>query len=160
MKTAILGFVLAAMMLAIVMLPAADNMLPRATDLQALGLQSKSQNLPIMLMVSQHGCSYCELLKSELLRPMLISGDYTDQVIMAELLIDRNDAIVDFDGRPVKGRDVAMRYRSNLTPTLLFLDDKGEQLHPRMVGVKTIEMYSYYVDESISAARKRLSGSQ
>ncbi|MBT8440534.1 MAG: hypothetical protein KJO91_12450, partial [Gammaproteobacteria bacterium] len=58
--------------------------------------------------------------------------------------------------KTISPRDVAVRYNSTFSPTLLFLDANGRQVRKRMVGVNTIEMYGYYVDESIDAARKTI----
>ena len=132
------------------------KVIPEATDLRALADLARKHQLPIMLMVSQDHCPYCVLLKNDLLNPMMISGDYTDRVIMAELIIDLGGTITDFDGQKINPRDVAVRYDSTFSPTLLFLDADGRQVRKRMVGVNTIEMYSYYVDESIDAALKKV----
>ena len=130
------------------------KVIPEATDLKALADLARKHQLPIMLMVSQDHCPYCVLLKNDILNPMMISGDYVDRVIMAELIIDLGGTITDFDGKTVHPRDVAVRYNSTFSPTLLFLDANGRQVRKRMVGVNTIEMYGFYVDESIDAARE------
>jgi len=132
----------------------AGKVIPEATDLKALADVARKHQLPIMLMVSQEDCPYCLLLKNDILNPMMVSGDYVDRIIMAELVIDLGGTITDFDGKAVSPRDVAVRYNSTFSPTLLFLDADGRQVRKRMVGVNTIEMYGYYVDESIDAARK------
>jgi len=132
------------------------KVIPEATDLRMLGDLARKHQLPVMLMVSQQDCPYCVLLKSDILNPMMVSGDYTDRVIMAELRIDLGDSIIDFDGQAVSPRDVALRYKSTFSPTLLFLDADGNQVRKRMIGVNTIEMYGYYVDESIDAALKTI----
>jgi len=132
----------------------AGKVIPEATDLKTLADVAHKHRLPIMLMVSQEDCPYCVLLKNDILNPMMVSGDYVDRVIMAELVIDLGGTITDFDGKTVSPRDVAVRYNSTFSPTLLFLDADGRQVRKRMVGVNTIEMYGYYVDESIDAARK------
>lgn len=41
-----------------------------------------------------------------------------------------------------------------MTPILLFLNHTGREIDKRMLGVNTIEMYSYYLDESLAAALK------
>lgn len=132
------------------------KVIPEATDLKVLGELARQKQLPIMLMVSQEDCPYCVLLKSDILNPMMISGDYVDRVIMAELRIDHGGSITDFDGKSISPRDVAARYNSTFSPTLLFLDANGRQVRKRMIGVNTIEMYGYYVDESIDAALKAI----
>jgi thioredoxin-related protein len=125
---------------------------PKATDLAADARLAASKQVPILLVVSQDHCSFCHLLKREILRPMLISGEYDDKVIIRELLIDEGESVVNFQGRTVEAAELAHTYRSYLTPTLLFLDHQGRERAPRIVGINTIEMYGYYVDEAIDQA--------
>ena len=44
-------------------------------------------------------CPYCKLLKEDFLIPMLISGDYTDKVILREAHIAAGAIITDFSGK-------------------------------------------------------------
>ena len=126
--------------------------IPEATDFSDLASLAKEQKLPILLMVSQDHCPFCVLLKTEVLNPMMLSGDYRDKVVMTELLIDVGDSVIDFDGKSVYPGKIASDYNTWVTPTLLFLDYQGKEVHKRMLGVNTVEMYGYYLDESIDAA--------
>lgn len=126
--------------------------IPVATDFSQLASQAKAKQVPILLMVSQDHCPFCVLLKNEVLNPMMISGDYEDMAVMTELLIDVGDAVIDFDGKSVYPGKVAADYKTWVTPTLLFLDHQGKEVHKRMLGVNTVEMYGYYLDESLQAA--------
>jgi thioredoxin-related protein len=125
---------------------------PASNNLSELGQQAEKGRLPIMMMVSQAHCGFCEKLKEEILEPMLISGDYTDKVIITELLMDSYTNITGFDGSEIHPSDIASSYKVWVTPTLLFLNADGNEVHPRMLGVNTIEMYGYYIDESINGA--------
>ena len=126
--------------------------IPVARDFFELARQAEMKRVPILLMVSQDHCHFCELLKAEVLNPMMISGDYTDKVVMTELLIDIGDSVTDFDGNRVYPGKVASDYNTWVTPTLLFLDHQGKEVHKRMLGVNTVEMYGFYLDESLDAA--------
>lgn len=126
--------------------------IPVASDFSKLAQQAKQKQIPILLMVSQDHCPFCVLLKNEVLNPMMISGDYTDKVVMTELLIDVGDSVIDFDGKNVYPGKISADYNTWVTPTLLFLDYQGKEVHKRMLGVNTVEMYGYYLDESIEAA--------
>lgn len=127
---------------------------PPRSDLSALAATAKQQGLPILLIVSQHHCPFCERLQEEIIRPMEISEDYEDRVIIAEILIDSVVDIPGFDGDLVRPGALAEAYRVWVTPTLLFVDHAGTEVHRRMLGVNTIEMYGYYLDESLAAALK------
>ena len=133
-----------------------SGVVPPVRDLYSLSKVAQARNLPILLMVSQDHCPYCELLKEEILNPMVISGDYINKAVMSVLTIDDPKHVIDFNGKEIEPRDIAVRYNATLTPTLLFLDYQGNEIQERMTGVNTVEMYGYYLDQSIEAALKKL----
>ena len=122
----------------------------------ALGDRARNGHVPILLVVSQADCPYCELLKREILEPMLISGEYDGRVLIRELFIDSGLPVRDFDGQVVVPDELARRYRARLTPTVLFLDHHGREIGKRMIGINTVEFYGYYLDVAIDTARQRL----
>ena len=133
-----------------------SGVVPPVRDLFSLSKVAEARNLPILLMVSQDHCPYCELLKEEILNPMVISGDYINKAVMSVLIIDDPKQVIDFNGKKIEPRDIAVRYNATLTPTLLFLDYQGNEIQERMTGVNTVEMYGYYLDQSIEDALAKL----
>ena len=131
---------------------AADNL--QRSDLSQLATWANKEKLPVLLIVSQHFCPFCVRIKEEVIYPMQISGDYEGKVIMAEIFLDSSKDMLDFQGNLVKPGVIAESYKVWVTPTLLFLDHTGREIHKRMLGINTIEMYSYYLDESLAAALK------
>lgn len=131
-----------------------DMSITLVSDLNEIGEKAHRENLPILLMVSQDHCPFCVELKREVLNPMVISGEYDDQVVIVELLIDIGDKVIDFEGDSVDADSIATNYNIWVTPTLLFLDHRGKEVHKRMLGVNTIEMFGYYLDESLKDALK------
>jgi len=107
-------------------------------------------------MFSQEECPFCLKLTEEILEPMLISGDYTDRVLIRELMIDGNDELVDFSGESIDPRAVFSRYLLYVTPTILLLDSKGDEVAERQVGINTVEYYGYYLDEAIRQALEKI----
>ncbi|MCP3868299.1 MAG: thioredoxin fold domain-containing protein [Gammaproteobacteria bacterium] len=132
--------------------PETEVELIEVQNLSADGRVARERNVPILMLVSQVTCPYCDQIKQEILHPMLAAGDYQGELMMRELHIDSGAELKDFQGRAVERRQFAHGYNVYLTPTLLFLDSKGRELTKRMVGINTPEMYFYYVDESIKAA--------
>ena len=122
------------------------------SDLYQLATLATQEKLPVLLIVSQHFCPFCVKIKEEIIYPMQLSGDYEDKVIMAEIFLDSSEDVLDFQGNSVKPGVIAESYKVWVTPTLLFLDHTGREIHKRMLGINTIEMYSYYLDESLAAA--------
>jgi thioredoxin-related protein len=125
-------------------LPSASNFFEDAKE--------QGDNQVSIVMVSQRDCSYCELIHNDFLDPMHQGGHYKSKALFRELKIDSNNVITDFNGKEITAKRFAQRYRASLTPTLLFLDRKGQTLVPNMVGVNTPQFYGYYLDQSIDKA--------
>jgi thioredoxin-related protein len=126
--------------------------LTEARDMSADGKLSRKGGMPILLLVSQLTCPYCEQIKREILHPMVVAGDYKGELLIRELYMDTRGRIRDFRGRYVDNSQFAYGYGVHLTPTLLFLGPDGRELTKRMVGINTPEFYFYYVDQAIQSA--------
>ncbi|MGD8910098.1 MAG: thioredoxin fold domain-containing protein [Chromatiales bacterium] len=137
-------------------LAAGAHSLPQAVDLQRLGDSAEQRRIPILLMISQYHCSFCELMKREVLNPMRISGDYTDRVLMRELLIDPGETVTNFDGHREAAESFSSRYQVQVTPTLLFLDGDGNEVAERILGINTIDYLLFYIEEAIETATKTM----
>jgi thioredoxin-related protein len=134
----------------------ADVTVPSAMDLQQLGSQAKSRELPILLTFTSIICSYCELLEQDFLQPMLLSGDYRDKVMIRKLELGPGASVTDFNGRRIMASELSSRYRVFVTPTLLFIDGNGKELAERIVGINTPELFGGYLDECIETALEHL----
>jgi thioredoxin-related protein len=132
------------------------NKLAIATNLALDGQNSHQSNRPILLLVSRRGCPYCTQVKQEILEPMIISGNYTNKVIFREIVLDSNTSLLDFSKSQIKISNLKAKYQIALTPTLLFLGPNGDELAERIVGINTIELFSYYVDQAIDKAAVKL----
>lgn len=113
-------------------------------------------NRILLVMISQRDCSYCQLIHDDFLAPMHRGGKYQKKVLFRELKIDSDTAILDFSGQKITPKQFAKRYQSTFTPTLLFLDNKGQALVANMIGVNTPEFYGYYLEQSIDEAISHL----
>jgi thioredoxin-related protein len=133
-----------------------DARLEPARELDADAALANARGLPILLAVTRELCSYCEQLKSRILLPMLRSGNYNERVIIRELRLDSRRAIRGFDGKPTTSGGLADVYEATFVPTVLLLDPSGRELVPRIVGVNTLEMYGYYLDQAIDQAQTAL----
>jgi len=130
----------------------AEIEVPLATDLQADGRQASEARLPVLLVFSAIACEYCRQLEDEFLRPMLISGEYTDRIVMRRLLLDNGSRVIDFSGERIATSQLSDRYKVYVTPTILFLAGNGREIARRMVGINTPEMYGGYLDNCIDTA--------
>ena len=129
---------------------------PLVDDLAALGRAAERRRLPIVLLVSRSDCSYCMVLKDEVLNPMMKSGEYDDQTLIAELMLDAAKPLRWFDREYEVRDELASRLKTDLTPTLLFLGPDGTELAPRIRGINTVELFGFYVDRAIGTARARM----
>lgn len=128
---------------------------PTTTDLQAVGALAEERQLPVLLVFTASHCGYCELLEEEILRPMVLSGDYRDRVIIRKIQLD-GGSLRDFQGRTVAADRYATRHNVFVTPTMVFVDASGRELAERLVGINTVEMFAGLVDAAIDEARDNL----
>ncbi|MGV6809216.1 MAG: thioredoxin family protein [bacterium] len=128
----------------------------RVVDFQQLATQMKQNNLGLLLEFDADHCTYCVKLENEILRPMLLSGDYNDRILIKKLGTDDTTTIIGFDGKKTTGEEFAKKLGVNFTPTLVFLDSKGNELTERMLGINTPDMYGAYVDAAIEATESAL----
>jgi thioredoxin-related protein len=119
---------------------------------------AKKENRLILLLVSQQDCPYCHLIKEEIIRPMILGRDFVDDILIREVFIDEGETIVDFQGSTRDAADFAHDYGVYVTPTLLFLGANGKELVKQMTGINTVEMYWYYLSESIREALQIMPG--
>jgi thioredoxin-related protein len=109
-----------------------------------------------MLLVTRKDCGYCQLLKRVVIRPMIISGEYVDRVLIREVMIDAESTLVDFDGKTVSPFAVANRYEALLTPTVLLVGGEGRVLVDKLVGISNQDMYLWYLDNALADATRIL----
>jgi len=134
----------------------AGTEVPVTDDLAVDAAQSSRSRLPIMLVFTGAVCSYCDELEEEIIKPMLLSGDYTDKVIIRKLVVDNGSRVTGFSGQRIDTADMAHEYGVYVTPTILFVGPDGYQLAERMVGINTVEMFGGYLDQCIESALRRL----
>ncbi len=127
----------------------ADTQVNTSRDMYSNQQVASSQQMPVMIMFAAEDCPYCEILESEVLRPMLISGEYGGKVLIRKYMIDDGGKIRDFDGKMIDSDDFAERYNVFVTPTLVFLGYQGQQLAETIIGVNTLELFAGRVDDAI-----------
>lgn len=129
---------------------------PAATSLRDDAVLASTQGLPILLVFEGTYCSYCEVLEREIIKPMILSGEYTNKIIIRKVVIDSFESVQDFNGKAIDPADLASRYRVPATPTLVFVDAQGRELADKIVGINTIEMFGGRVDAAIDVSLERL----
>jgi len=96
-------------------------------------------------------------MKEEVLEPMVLSGDYTARVLIRELRMDPGSYVTDFQGERLTAAAFSARYKTRVTPTLLFLDAQGQEAAERIVGINTVDYLLFYIEDAINKALNRQS---
>lgn len=123
---------------------------PAATNLAADAHVARDRGVPILLVITRADCGYCELLKSAVVLPMIISGEYEDRAIIREINIDTGPQVVNFEGRTVSPFSIANGYDALLTPTVLIVGPDGTELANRLIGINNVDMYLWYLDRALA----------
>lgn len=126
------------------------------SNLRADARLAVQKQVPVLLVFTASDCGYCDLLESDILRPMLISGDYDNKVIIRKIVIDEQDSVHDFNGKAISTSALVKHYGIYVTPTMLFLDAQGKELSERILGINTPEMFGGRVDAAIAESLARL----
>jgi len=125
--------------------------MPEAQNLQKDGELSRAEKRPIVLYVSASWCDYCEVLKEEILNPVMMSEEYQD-VIFRNVILDSPSPFYGFNGVKVDQRDYMFKqYRTEVTPTLVFVDPEGRQTYEMIAGYANLEFYLFYLNQGINA---------
>jgi len=132
--------------------PANHDSVPRVLNFSAAGAEAAANGQSLLLAVTREGCSYCKKLRREVLVPIIRGGEYDDRIMVREMMMDPDSAIVDFAGYASTTAQIASRYNVTIAPTVLLLDPSGRSLHAPIVGINNAEMYGLYLDQAISEA--------
>lgn len=92
-------------------------------------------------------------LEEAVLKPMLRSGDYDKQVILRKVDWRSSLMINDFSDLRVSLHSLAEHYAVKVAPTLVFVDPKGREVAPRILGFQSADFFWYYLDQNIKQSR-------
>lgn len=126
-----------------------DSAILEESNFHQLAIQMRQNNMGLVMMLHAQDCHYCELMDEKILSPMERSGDYKKRVFIRKLQIDKPEFVSNFKGQRVTASDIADAYDSRLTPTLVFLDHKGEEKAVKIIGINSLDLFSASVDEQI-----------
>jgi len=126
-----------------------ESVVTEETNFHKLAVQMQENKMGLVMMLHAEHCAYCRLMDEEILSPMIRSGEYKQKVFIRKLQIDVSDDVIDFKGRETSASDLASQYDSQLTPTLLFLDQNGEEKAVKIIGINSLEFFGASVDEHI-----------
>ena len=130
----------------------ASSALDKIDDFSTVGELSKNNNLPIVLLVEQSGCRYCEIVSEEFLHPLQNSKRFRDKAIFRRISLDSGETITSLDETDITTAAFCDDYGAKFTPTVLFLDGDGKTLTPKILGMSSRDFYGYELERSILKA--------
>lgn len=126
--------------------------IPLAVSLQKDSVLTRQKNIPFLLYFSDPQCGYCRKLEKDILLPLLLSGDYEDRLLLRKMPWLSKGLVEDFDGKQREFSAVASRYKVRVTPSLVFVDARGNEIGKRILGYNGPDFFWFYLDRSISQA--------
>ena len=136
-------------------LSAAQPSLPKAADLAIDGAAMRAAKMPMVVLYSQAGCSYCDEARTYLV-PMARDPANAQRALFRQVDIDSDAALTDFAGKPTTHRRLAAQLGAKFTPTVSLLDAEGRALGEAIIGMRLPDFYGQYVDNAIDDARAAL----
>ena len=128
---------------------AADKSLPSTSSLPDALTKALQTKQPLVVMVSLHGCPFCNVVRENYLRPLYDAG-------LPVVQIDMRDArmLLDIDGNTLSQEAWIKKRGIKLAPTVLFLGAQGLEVADRLKGAYLPDFYGAYLDEQLLVARR------
>jgi thioredoxin-related protein len=128
--------------------------LAEARDLSIDARVAAAKRIPIVVLYTREGCSWCEKVRREHLGPM--SRNPATSALIREIYIDRDTPLVDFQGRRTTSADFSRQMKARLSPTVMFHGPDGRLLAEPMVGFLLADFYAGYLDRAIEESLTKL----
>ena len=132
-----------------------ETALPTPASFVQAAKDAAQKGEPLLVLVSLPGCPWCELLRRNYLTPMRAEGVQVVQFTV-------NDKAQRFEGftsgKELTGVDLSVAYKARITPTLLFLDSKGQEIAERITGVASVDFIGSLIDQRLVLARLAVKG--
>ena len=117
---------------------------------------SAQQRIPIIVMVDQEDCPYCDRVEGEFFSAIFAGGEFENAAIFGKISLDDSESIVTQDRGVISTQEFLRPFFADFTPTILFLDSQANQLVEKMVGLSTPDYYGYYLEKAIWQAHHLL----
>jgi hypothetical protein len=123
-----------------------------AENLQSLAQQAKAQQKPIAVLLGYAGVKSTENLKTLALLPELRSGELDGQAIFAEISMDGQASLIDFNGERITPAEFAQFHNFTSFPVMAFFNHEGEPVAERLIS-GAYDYYGYYLRQTLSNLR-------
>ena len=158
MKTLLEALCILAWLLLPTAAPAAGQQaaLRAATDFAADAKEARALRAPVLVLISQSSCPWCERVRREHLAPMQRDPAYRGRVLIREVDMEAGAALVDFAGAATTQKEYAGRFKVRKVPVIVLLGPDGELLSAPMVGMALPDFFQAYLDDAIDNGRRKL----
>lgn len=120
-----------------------------AKNLFQIKQQAQEDNKKILLLMHLEDCPWCHFVINEVIAPMTELKEYTDKLIIAQIITGENLDMQDFDSTQISNDDFAQRYGVDFYPTLLLFNAQGKILE-KIIGVASKDFYWTELDKTLN----------
>ncbi|MBF0263853.1 MAG: hypothetical protein HQL46_01175 [Gammaproteobacteria bacterium] len=132
------------------------SQLKPANDLDQLRHETKLKKLPLLLFFTTEDCPFCERVKSDYILPMLISGEYTDRVVIREMPMNSWNYFQTAKYKKIPAIQLRSHFKVPFFPVLLFTNYNYCELSERIIGFNTPSLYGGRIDSAIDESLKKV----
>ena len=126
--------------------------IPALSSFETVAEVARDKGVPILVAFSTPWCRYCTALEEQILKPLMLNGKYSDQVIIKKLEVNSYASVTGFDGKPYRSDQISRMYDVDLYPTLVFFDANGREVSQRIVGITVLEYVAEAIEKAIDEA--------
>ena len=123
--------------------------LAHVKNFRADGELAAKRRVPIMVLFTTPNCPYCDIVKRDYLVPMHKDRAYRNRVIIRELTVNADAALVGFDGKATTEAAFAAATRVFVVPTVMVFDPRGKPVGEPIVGLLIPDFYFGYLTAAI-----------
>lgn len=137
----------------------AKTSIPGAGDLGAAAAKARGAGArePIhLILFSATGCPFCETVRAQHLQHLVGKSHDGHALLVAEVLIDRDNPMTGFDGKPTTSKAFARAQAARFAPTVAVFDVTGRRLGKPLIGALLEDFYGAYLDQLLDTAAARI----
>lgn len=112
--------------------------------------------MPIVILFSLPGCSYCETVRRNYLIPLAREGASSKRPLVRETDLSSVAPLHGFGNEASSGKALAANYKIRVAPTVIVVDGRGNLLAPPLEGGDVSGMYGAFLDNLLATARSML----
>jgi thioredoxin-related protein len=114
--------------------------------------------VPILVVFTSPGCTYCDRVKGEYLVPMHKDPAYRKRVIIREVAIGADTPLTGFDGAATTEGAFSAAHKVFMVPTIMVFDTHGTPASEAIVGLLTPDYYFGYLETAIDEGIRKVRG--